>query len=407
MLFARISHGSVDSARSIVHFHATTKSSTVQPRQTYILGVRKRRLKEHRLFSWRVKCVTWCEFAGRACCRRRPIVAVRPGFDRRRREGHLGSRPAGRDGGSVEPRAHRKGPHRRHGRQRAVPHRRSSTGQLRRHVQPVRVRHRPAGGRRVDRVVCRDGERRSEGGCGDRDDYGRRRDAGRGCRQRQTAAHRHERHDQRHSHRAALSQSRDARPGRHAVGISGCGRPRRSGDRDVHHAWRPGQRGPAHHRRIVARCIPEWHGRLVHRGRHTQRPGSGLHDGRRTGRIRSRRSLHEPGAAPGREQVLGVVLRELGQRVVADQQLHGCDQGVGASRAEPDDQDLGYQRLHRRPDRERQAVVLHRRSVSGQPEAGGGDVQQLSTRATSTPGAMLPHRRRRPTMARGRMATGG
>ena len=89
------------------------------------------------------------------------------------------------------------------------------------------------------------------------------------------------------------------------------------------------------------------------------------------------------------------------------QQLHGCDQGVGAARAEPDDEDLGHQRLRRRSDSQRQAVVLHRRSLSGQSEAGGGDVRQRERRRRQRLDLRAASGRRRPTMARGRTSTGG
>ena len=68
-----------------------------------------------------------------------PRGGVRPGGDCRHREGFVRRRPAGRRGGSQQPRAHREDPHRRHRRRRSVPHRGSAAGNLRRCGSPWRA----------------------------------------------------------------------------------------------------------------------------------------------------------------------------------------------------------------------------------------------------------------------------
>ena len=156
----------------------------------------------------------------------------------------------------------------------------------------LRIQHDQARRHRADRIVHRDGERRHEGRRRRGDDRRHRRDARRRRRQREAAADRQRRDPRGDSDGPALSQHRDARPGRLGVGLAGRRRARGSGHGDVQHARRSGQRRTADARRPVARRVAERHRRVVHRRRRAERAGNRIHDGRRP--WRDRRSAVRP-----------------------------------------------------------------------------------------------------------------
>ena len=108
-----------------------------------------------------------------------PSSRVRSGIHHRRGARHIGRRASRCDSRGRQPRPHRKGPHRRHRRQRPVPDRRSSARRLHRHVHAARLQYGQARRRRAQRRAATSPWTPSCASVAGRDDYGDRRSADR------------------------------------------------------------------------------------------------------------------------------------------------------------------------------------------------------------------------------------
>ena len=110
-----------------------------------------------------------------------PVYSVRPGvgagLDHRRGARCLGRRAARCHGRSVQSSAHREGAQRRHGRRRAVPHRRSADRPLRRHIHAAGFLDGAPRGHRAGRGIHRDDQRRAARWLARGNDHRHRRDA--------------------------------------------------------------------------------------------------------------------------------------------------------------------------------------------------------------------------------------
>ncbi len=192
-------------------------------------------------------------------------VGACSGLNRRRCPRHVGRGAAGRhrrDHESVVDREEPVGRHRRHG---TVQDRRPAPRHLCGDIYAVGVQHRPPGGHRAQRIVCRNGERRAEDRLHRGNDHGDERVAD--CRppKRRQAARPRTRSLERHSHGTHAADDGDSDSGdEHQQ--SGCGwnEHHQYHGREHHHPWEQRQR-PTHHDR-----------RFVHGKRRAGRPGEQL-----------------------------------------------------------------------------------------------------------------------------------
>ena len=211
----------------------------------------------------------------------------RAGGDCRHGEGSVRRRAARRRRGSRQPGADRESPHRRHRRHRAVPDRRPAARDLHRHLHPAGLQHIQAGRHRAERLVHRDHQRRPQGRRARRNDHRDRRNAGRGRAERETRGDADQRRHQVDPVRPQLQRHRRGRarrrhqPERHRDG---------NGHDPVSHPRRPQQRRAHDDRRAQHRESGRRQSATRLRRRHRQRPGSHLHDVRRSRRVGDRRA---------------------------------------------------------------------------------------------------------------------
>ena len=145
---------------------------------------------------------------------RYPSGRVRPGGHCRFSQGPVGRPDSRGDRGSQQPRAHREGPYRRHRWQRAVPHRGPATGHLYGELHARGLAALPAGRRRADGVVHRDGQRQSSRSARSRTRSPSRAGPGRGRAQREARGVADRRGRQVDSYGSQLQRAARARTGR-------------------------------------------------------------------------------------------------------------------------------------------------------------------------------------------------